>query len=68
VGRTAADVKRLAQLIPRHPVQQSAWKAMVCAWYAHGLPVVEAMARATEASRVDDPLFDARYESELIDL
>ncbi len=68
MGRSNEEVRYLGALIPAKPIDQSVWKGNVCQLYATGVPVAEAIDRATAAIRLGRPDFQPRYNPAILDL
>jgi hypothetical protein len=67
-GRSGLDVKRLAALIPRRPIEQSMWKDEVCLRYGHGESVADAVEHATATLRARCPGFEPLYDPAILTL
>jgi len=68
MGRTNADVKAMAAMIPKGTLSQSIWKDEVCIRYKSGESVSVAMHSATAARRKIDPAFEPTYERDLLSI
>jgi transposase-like protein len=67
-GRSRLDVKRMAALIPRRPLEQSLWKDDVCLRYGHGEPIAAAVEQATATLRKTHPGFEPLYDPAILAL
>lgn len=66
MGRSGNEVKRVAALIPKGPIDQSIWKDDVCIRYAYGESLPDAMHFALATVRVANPAFEPRFDSALL--
>jgi hypothetical protein len=62
MGRTNAEVKAMAEKIPKGTISQSTWKDEVCIRYQTGESLLVAMQAATEARREVDPEFEPVFD------